>query len=69
MIVKNEARNLPACLGPLAGLFAEMIVVDTASIDRTRELAGGLGARVFDFPWIDSFAAARNGSLRHARCP
>jgi len=24
------------------------------------------GAKVFDFPWIDSFAAARNESLRHA---
>ncbi len=24
------------------------------------------GGRVFDFPWVDSFAAARNESLRHA---
>jgi glycosyltransferase involved in cell wall biosynthesis/tetratricopeptide (TPR) repeat protein len=66
MIVKNEEHNLPACLGSVVGLFDEMIVVDTGSSDRTRELADRAGARVFDFPWVDSFAAARNESLRHA---
>jgi glycosyltransferase involved in cell wall biosynthesis len=29
-------------------------------------VAAGFGAKVFDFPWIDDFAAARNESLRHA---
>jgi glycosyltransferase involved in cell wall biosynthesis len=69
MIVKNEERNLPACLATVRDLVSETIVVDTGSSDRTREEARRLGARVFDFPWIDSFAAARNESLRHARCP
>jgi glycosyltransferase involved in cell wall biosynthesis len=44
----------------------EVVVVDTGSADRTQEVAARLGARVFDFPWCDSFAAARNASLRHA---
>jgi tetratricopeptide (TPR) repeat protein len=44
----------------------EMVVVDTGSTDRTKAIAAELGARVFDFPWVDSFAAARNESLRHA---
>jgi glycosyltransferase involved in cell wall biosynthesis len=66
MIVKNEEDNLAACLGPVADLVDEMIVVDTGSADRTKEIAAQLGARVFDFPWVDSFAAARNESLRHA---
>jgi tetratricopeptide (TPR) repeat protein len=66
MIVKNEEANLPECLGPVRGLFDEVIVVDTGSIDRTKELAASLGAKVFDFPWIDDFAAARNASLAHA---
>jgi glycosyltransferase involved in cell wall biosynthesis len=29
-------------------------------------VAASLGARVFDFAWVDSFAAARNESVRHA---
>src|SRR5262249_28400595 len=34
--------------------------------DGTRQVALAQGARVFDFAWVDSFAAARNESLRHA---
>src|SRR5262249_35977342 len=66
LIVRNEEANLPACLGSSADLVDEVVVVDTGSIDRTKEVAARLGARVFDFPWVDSFAAARNESLRHA---
>jgi GT2 family glycosyltransferase/tetratricopeptide (TPR) repeat protein len=66
MIVKNEEANLPACLGSAADLVDEMIVVDTGSTDATRAVAEKCGARVYDFTWIDDFAAARNESLRHA---
>jgi tetratricopeptide (TPR) repeat protein len=66
MIVKNEEANLPACLGSVADLVDETVVVDTGSTDRTREVAARYGARVADFPWVDSFAAARNEGLRHA---
>jgi GT2 family glycosyltransferase len=66
MIVKNEEHNLPDCLASVADLVDEIVVVDTGSTDRTKEVAARFGARVFDFPWVDSFAAARNESLRHA---
>src|SRR5205085_5670121 len=66
MIVKNEERNLGDCLGTVIDLVDEVVVVDTGSTDRTVEIAERLGARVFHFPWVDSFAAARNESLRHA---
>ncbi len=66
MIVKDEETNLAECLAPIASLFHEIIVVDTGSTDGTRECARRAGAKVVDFPWSDSFAAARNESLRHA---
>jgi tetratricopeptide (TPR) repeat protein len=47
-------------------LADEVIVVDTGSTDRTKEIAGRLGAKVYDLPWCDSFAAARNESVKHA---
>jgi glycosyltransferase involved in cell wall biosynthesis/tetratricopeptide (TPR) repeat protein len=66
LIVKNEEKNLPGCVESLQGLFDEIIVVDTGSADRTKDIAHQYGARVFDFDWIDSFAAARNACLRHS---
>jgi Flp pilus assembly protein TadD len=66
MIVRDEERHLAACLGPVRDLFADVVVVDTRSADRTREVAAGLGARVFDVPWADSFSAARNAALDRA---
>jgi glycosyltransferase involved in cell wall biosynthesis/tetratricopeptide (TPR) repeat protein len=67
IIVKNEEHNIAACLASVAGLCDDVVVVDTGSADRTKEIALAHGARVFDFPWVDSFSAARNESLRHAR--
>ncbi|MDX1948598.1 MAG: glycosyltransferase [Pirellulaceae bacterium] len=66
MIARNEEHNLRDCLAPLAGLFDEVVVVDTGSHDRTREVAAELGAKVFEFPWCDDFSAARNAALDHA---
>jgi glycosyltransferase involved in cell wall biosynthesis len=68
MIVRDEEANLPECLRSVEGLFNEIIVVDTGSRDGTRDVARQYGARVFEFPWVDSFGAARNQSLRYATC-
>jgi GT2 family glycosyltransferase/Flp pilus assembly protein TadD len=68
MIAKNEEANLPRCLSSLLPIADEIIVVDTGSDDRTREVARLFGAKVFDFPWNGDFSAARNESLNHASC-
>lgn len=66
MIVRNEEVNIGACLQSVKGLMDEIIVVDTGSTDRTKEIAAQYGAVVYDFPWIDDFSAARNKSLEMA---
>lgn len=63
MIVRDEEANLPSCLDSAAGLFDEVVVVDTGSADRTIAVATSCGARVGHFIWCDDFAAARNASL------
>ena len=66
MIVRDEERNLPHCLESVRGVFDEIVVLDTGSRDRTVEIARSFGARVFDFVWVDDFAAARNAALARA---
>jgi glycosyltransferase involved in cell wall biosynthesis len=67
LIVRDEERFLEACLRSLLGRADEIVVADTGSTDRSREIAGDLGARVFSFPWADDFAAARNATVDAAR--
>ncbi len=38
----------------------EIIIVDTGSNDKTKEIASFFTDQIYDFPWIDDFAAARN---------
>lgn len=66
LIVKNETKNIAACLASLQSLDAELIVVDTGSEDNTIEQAQEAGAHVYHFPWINDFGAARNESLKMA---
>jgi (heptosyl)LPS beta-1,4-glucosyltransferase len=50
IIALNEEERLPDCLKSVA--FAdEVLVVDSGSSDRTREVAGSFGARVLVEPW------------------
>jgi tetratricopeptide (TPR) repeat protein len=65
MIVRDEARQLPGCLDSLTHLSAELIIVDTGSVDDTVEIANSYGAKVYHFDWVDDFSAARNESLIH----
>ncbi len=66
MIVKNEQSKIGTCLLKNKSAVDEMIVVDTGSIDRTKDIAKALGAKVYDFEWTGNFADARNFSISKA---
>lgn len=71
MIVKNEEMHLDNCLSALQKLrdnvSNELIIVDTGSTDRTKEIALKYTDKVYDFEWINDFSAARNFGLEKAK--
>lgn len=68
MIVKNEEKILKRCLDSIKGLMDEIIIVDTGSTDRTREIAQEYSKKVYDFEWVYDFSAARNFAFSQASC-
>lgn len=66
MIVKNEEKTLERCLNSVCGVVDEIVIVDTGSSDRTMEIAAKFTEKVYQDPWRDDFAAARNFSFSKA---
>lgn len=60
--VRNEERNLPQCLAAL-GRFAKILIVDSASTDRTGAIAAEHGAELIQFEWDGKFPKKRNWVL------
>ncbi|MCL2086086.1 MAG: glycosyltransferase family 2 protein [Oscillospiraceae bacterium] len=66
MIVKDEEELLGRCLDSVKALVDEIIIVDTGSKDKTKQIAANYTDKIYDFEWIYDFAAARNFSFSKA---
>ena len=66
MIVKNEEKNLAGCLDCLKEIADEIVIVDTGSTDKTKEIAAQYTDKIYDFVWVDDFSAARNFAFSKA---
>ncbi|MGG0821836.1 glycosyltransferase family 2 protein [Paenibacillus turicensis] len=66
MIVKDEEPTIARCLASVQGIADEIVIVDTGSTDRTKEIAAQFNANIYDFAWIDDFGAARNYAFDQA---
>lgn len=67
MIVKNEEKNLYKCLNSAKKYIDEIIVVDTGSDDKTKEIAKTFTGNIYDFSWCNDFSKARNYSIEKAK--
>lgn len=66
MIVKNEEANLDSAISSLEGIYDELIIVDTGSTDKTKEIAKRYTDKIYDFEWVDDFSKARNFAFSKA---
>ena len=66
MIVKNEEKFIRKCLESVENLVEEIIIVDTGSTDKTKEICNEYQASTYDFIWSESFSDARNFGIDKA---
>jgi glycosyltransferase involved in cell wall biosynthesis len=64
ILTLDEERNLPLTVSSLRGLDTETFVVDSGSVDRTREIARAAGCHVFEHPF-ENYALQRNWAFDH----
>lgn len=64
--VRNEEKNLPLCLQAIGKDFvSQLVVIDSGSSDKTKDIATKFGAKVVDFVWDGKFPKKRNWYLRN----
>lgn len=66
IIARDEERAIGECLASAQDVVDEIIVVDTGSIDKTKEIARKFTDKILDFPWVNDFSKARNFSFAQA---
>lgn len=68
MIVKDEESVIRRCLSCCHSLFDEIIIVDTGSTDKTKEICLEFTNKVYDFKWVNDFSKARNFGIEKCSC-
>lgn len=66
MIVKDEEKVIARCLDSVKDLVDEIIIVDTGSTDKTKEIVSQYTNKIYDFEWCNDFSKARNFSFSKA---
>lgn len=64
MMVKNEEKYIEGAILSVLPLVDEVVVVDTGSTDKTKEILKKYNAKIIDYKWNDDFSEPRNIGLR-----
>lgn len=62
---RNEESTIATCLSAIRGAFDDIVVIDSESSDRTRDIAALHAARIIPFHWNGRFPKKRNWALRN----
>jgi len=67
IIAKNEEQCIEQCILSVLPIAYEVIVLDTGSSDKTKEIAKKNKARVYETKWENDFSKARNECISYAK--
>ena len=67
IIAKNEEKHIEKCMQCLSDKEVQIVVADTGSTDKTKEIAKKYTEFVYDFKWIDDFGV--QNSLQYQKRP
>jgi glycosyltransferase involved in cell wall biosynthesis len=67
ILAHNEETNILACIEALRPHVQELLLIDTESTDRTREIAAPLVSRVLTHPNLPNFDAIRNIAIPESK--
>ncbi|SKB94713.1 Glycosyltransferase involved in cell wall bisynthesis [Lachnospiraceae bacterium] len=74
IITRDQADKLEKCLKAIHDNLIpilpentlEIVIVDTGSTDNSKDTSLKYTSALYDFPWINDFAAAKNAAVSHA---
>ncbi|WHX48714.1 glycosyltransferase [Paenibacillus woosongensis] len=69
ILAKDEEGTIKDCIRSINHFVKEIIVLDTGSTDRTREVAASEGATVIEGIWGNDFGKLRNELISYATQP
>ena len=53
ILTHNESLHIERCIKSLQAFAKEIFIIDSYSTDNTIEIAGNLGARIYQNPWVN----------------
>lgn len=68
MIARDEESTIRTALESMKKIADEIIIVDTGSLDKTRDIAKEYGGKIIETKWRDDFSIAKNLALQEAHC-
>lgn len=66
IITKDNEKTIGNVISSVISIAGEIVVVDTGSKDKTKDIANSLGCKVYGFSWNNNFSDAKNFAVSKA---
>ena len=67
ILANNEEKFIERCIRSVISWADEVVLLDSGSVDRTKEIAASLGAKVYEQKWLGLMAKQKNRGISLAK--